>query len=309
MSNAPILAETVALLEFLAAQEGTHLAEVPAPVARVVYNALAETFDVPADPTIRTTDFSGAGSQMRAYFPGEAKAGPVIVYMHGGGWVIGDLETHHALCTLIASVSGLRVVAVDYRLAPEYPFPAAHEDCLAAARYIASSPAELEAPVTGIAVAGDSAGGNLAFHVGAKLGREKVLGQLLIYPVGDCASPNEGSYQEFAEGYLLDRRMMDRFFADFLPDETHCLHPDVSPLRHPLPLGVPPAVILTAGLDPLRDQGRELAGRMAAQGAEVHFIEAEGLIHGFATMRKSLPTAERITRRALTIFTELICRT
>ena len=207
---------------------------------------------------------------------------------------------------MIASVSGLRVVAVDYRLAPENPFPAAHEDCLAATRFVAGSPAELGEPVTGIAVAGDSAGGNLAFYVGAKMGGEELLGQLLIYPAGDCTSPDEGAYKEFEDGFLLDRRLMDRFIRDYLPDERQAAHPDVSPLLHPFPPGVPPAVILTAGLDPLRDQGRDLAGHIAAQGVEVHYIEAEGLIHGMATMRKALPTADRHIRRATVIFAEMI---
>ena len=306
MSKLLILPETALVLEMLAASEGPHLGDVPADAAREVFGLMGAIFDAAPDPAIRTADFTGSGLALRAYFPGKAKAGPVIVFLHGGGWVIGNLETHDALCTLIAGVSGLRVVAVDYRLAPEHSFPAAHEDCLAAARFIASGPPELEAPVTGVAVAGDSAGGNLAFYVAAKMGKDKLLGQFLIYPVGDCTSPDSGSYAEFAEGYLLDRKMMDRFIADYLPDAAQRAHPDVSPSRHPLPSDIPPAVILTAGLDPLRDQGRDLAGQIAAQGAEVHLIEAQGLIHGMATMRKSFPTGERIIRRAVTIFAEMI---
>ncbi|AZI35762.1 putative esterase [Caenibius tardaugens NBRC 16725] len=302
-----VLAETAAVLEFLAAQEGPHLSELPATDMREVYRQLGDAFDSPAETGIRTVDFAGPDCALRAYFPGAAQPGPVIVYMHGGGWVIGDLETHHALCGLIARLSGLRVVAVDYRLAPEHPFPRAHEDCLAATAFVASNPTALEAPVTGIAVAGDSAGGNLAFFVSDRLGREKVLGQLLIYPVGDCTGPAEGSYRDFAEGYLLDRRLMDRFISDYLPDTAQTAQRDVSPLLHDLDTAnLPPAVIMTAGLDPLRDQGRELADRIIAGGVETHYIEAAGLIHGMATMRKAFPSGEQILRRAIAIFTDVI---
>lgn len=306
MSDAIVLPETQVVLDFLGAQEGPHLADLSAPDMREGYLAMGQAFDVASDPAVRTVDFTGAGMRLRAYFPGAATDGPVLVYFHGGGWVIGDLDTHDPLCRLIAAESGLRVVAVDYRLAPEHPFPAAHYDCLAAARYLASGPAELEAPVTGIAVAGDSAGGNLAFYVAGQLGRAGVLAQMLIYPVGDCTRASHGSYAEFAEGYILDRRLMDRFIGDYLPDGTQAGDAAVSPLLHPLPGNLPPAVVLTAGLDPLRDQGRELAAAMIAQGVETHFIEAAGLVHGMATMRQALPSGGAIIRRAVALFSAMI---
>lgn len=306
MTQPFVLPETATLLQTLASMEGPHLGDVPAADARAVYQVLGDMFDDPADPDVRITNFAEAGCDLRAYFPGKVEAGPVIVYLHGGGWVIGDLDTHHSLCSRIARLSGLRVVAVDYRLAPEHPYPAAHDDCLAAAQFVAAGPPELEAPVTGIAVAGDSAGGNLAFHVAAKLGAEAVLAQLLIYPVGDCTGPDEGSYKEFAEGYLLDRKLMDRFIVDYLPNSNDAANADVSPALHNLPASLPPAVVLTAGLDPLRDQGRALAGRLAMQGVEVHFVEAAGLIHGLATMRKAMPTGDAVVRRVTGLFTDLI---
>lgn len=306
MSAPFVLPETAAVLEFLAAQEAPHLATLPAPEMRAVYEQLGEAFDLPAETGVRTADFEGAGLPLRAYFPGPDEAGPAIVYMHGGGWVIGDLETHHALCSLIARISGLRVVAVDYRLAPELPFPAAHEDCLAATEFVLGSPGELGAPVTGVAVAGDSAGGNLAFHVASRLGAGRLLGQFLIYPAGDCSGPAEGSYKTFEEGFLLDRRLMDRFIGDYLPSDEEKRHPDASPLLHPFPNDLPPAVIVTAGLDPLLDQGRDLAAHMAAQGIEMHYIEGRGLIHGMATMRKALPTGDRIIRRTIAMFAEMV---
>ena len=306
MSDPVILPETQVVLDFLAAQDGPHMADLPAPAMREGYLGLGQAFDLAPDPAVRTVDFAGARVRLRAYFPGPAISGPVIVYFHAGGWVIGDLDTHDPLCRLIAAASGLRVVAVDYRLAPEHPFPAAHEDCLAAARLIASGPPELEAAVTGIAVAGDSAGGNLAHYVAGQLGHAGVLAQMLIYPVGDCTRGDTGSYGEFAEGYLLDRRLMDRFVGDYLPGGDHAADPAVSPLLHPVPADMPPAVVVTAGLDPLRDQGRELAARMIAQGVETHYTEAAGLIHGMATMRQALPSGDAIIRRAVARFSAMV---
>ena len=299
MAGVFILPETAALLAGLAAGGGAHLADMSAADMRATYGQLGALFDVAADPAVRWTDFAAAGCRLRAYFPAPATAGPVILYMHGGGWVIGDLETHHPLCSLVAAVTGLRVVAVDYRLAPEHVFPAAHDDCLAAARAVAAGPAELEAPVTGLAVAGDSAGGNLALHVAQAMGRGTVRAQLLIYPLVDCTSPADGSYRDFAEGYVLDRRLMDRFIADYLPAADAIGGSAASPVLHPLAADLPPTVILTAGLDPLRDQGRDLAGAVAAAGVETHFLEAAGLIHGLATMRGALPSGAIWLWRAL----------
>ncbi|MES2492976.1 MAG: alpha/beta hydrolase [Pseudomonadota bacterium] len=301
-----VLPETAAVLELIAAAEGPHLAEMTAPEMRAVYRQMGEVFDVPAEADVRTVDFDHQGIALRVYHPSPAVAGPVIVYFHGGGWVIGDLETHDPLCSAIALISGLRVVAVDYRLAPEHTWPAAHDDCLVAVQFVMSNPAQLEAPVTGVAVAGDSAGGNLACYVAAELGQGQIVGQLLIYPAADCTAPEGGSYHEFAEGFVLDRRLMDRFIGDYLPAEADRGLAPLSPLLHPVNSDMPRAVIVTAGLDPLRDQGRDLAAQIAAVGQEVHFLEGPGLIHGLATMRKVFPSGDRLIRRAVTIFAEMI---
>ena len=304
MTETFVLPETAAVLAGLAAQEGPHLADMSATDMRATYLQLGALFDAAPEAGVRTKDLVGGGCRLRAYFPGPAKAGPVILFMHGGGWVIGDLDTHHPLCTLIAHVTGMRVVAVDYRLAPEHPFPAAHDDCLAAARFVAAGPAELEAPVTGVALAGDSAGGNLAVHVAHAMGPGGALAQLLIYPLGDSTAPEHGSYKEFAEGYLLDRKLMDRFIADYLPHAADAAGLAASPALHSLPAWLPATVIITAGLDPLRDQGRALAAAIAQSGVEMHFLEAKGLIHGLATMRAALPTADRIMRRAISLLAD-----
>lgn len=306
MTQPFVLPEVSSLLASLAEQGGPHLADMSAADMRATYLQLGTAFDAPTEPGVRWTDLNGAGCPLRAYFPGEAKAGPVILFMHGGGWVIGDLESHHPLCTTIAAITGLRVVAVDYRLAPEHVFPAAHDDSLAAARFVVSSPPELEAPVTGIAVAGDSAGANLALYVSTQMGPGKVLAQFLIYPVGDCTEPDGGSYNDFKEGYILDRKLMGRFIADYLPDSASVGGPVASPALHPTPADLPATLVLTAGLDPLRDQGRAIVGAIAQTGVEVHLIEAQGLIHGLATMRAAFPTADVVMRRAISVFAEIM---
>lgn len=302
-----VLPETAAVLSGLAAQEGPHLADMSATDMRATYLQLGAIFDTPLEAGVRTRDFTNAGCKLRAYFPGEAEAGPVILYMHGGGWVIGDLDTHGPICAVIAAVTGLRVVSVDYRLAPEHRFPAAHDDCLATAHFVTGGPAELEAPVTGLAVAGDSAGGTLALYVAHEMG-SGVCAQLLIYPLVDCTSPADGSYKEFAEGYILDRKLMDRFITDYVPNAAQTGDIALSPVLHPLAADLAPAVIITAGLDPLRDQGRDLAASFSKLGIETHLIEAKGLIHGMATMRAAFPTADRIIRRAASIFAQAISR-
>lgn len=306
MTKPFVLPETAAVLAGLAEQEGPHLADMSAADMRATYLQLGALFDVPMEVDVRTRDFAHQGCRLRAYFPAKAEAGPVILYMHGGGWVIGDLDTHDPVCSLIAAVTGLRVVAVDYRLAPEHPFPAAHDDCMAAAQFVSSSPPELEAPVAGLAVAGDSAGGNLALYVASEMKPGAVLAQLLIYPLVDCTSPKTGSYRDLAEGYILDRKLMDRFIHDYLPRDGDAAGKAASPLLHPLPADLPATLIVTASLDPLRDQGRTLAGSIAAMGVETHLIEAKGLIHGMATMRASFPTADRIIRRAAALFGEML---
>ena len=306
MAEPFILPETAAVLAGLAEQGGPHLADMSAADMRATYLSLGALLDAPAHADVRVSDFVASGCRLRAYFPAAVVAGPVILYMHGGGWVIGDLDTHDPICTLIVALTGLRVVAVDYSLAPEHPFPAAHDDCLAAARFVAGSPPELEAPVTGLAVAGDSAGGNLALHVTRGMDAGGVLAQLLIYPLVDCTSPEHGSYRDFAEGYILDRKLMDRFIADYLPGADAAAGIAASPGLHPLSADTPPTVIVTAGLDPLRDQGRALAAGLAALGIETHLIEAKGLIHGMATMRAVFPTADHILRRAINLFATTI---
>jgi acetyl esterase len=211
---------------------------------------------------------------------------PLIVYLHGGGWTIGDLDTQDSSCRFLAAHSGAAVLSVDYRLAPEHPFPAAVEDALAAFGWAAGAAAELDADPARIAVAGDSAGGNLAAAV-SLLARDgdgpRPALQALIYPVTDAAG-RQRSRDLFAAGFLLTKADMDWFERHYLPEPPMREDPRVSVLRAADLSGLPPAYVATAGFDPLRDEGEAYAERMRAAGVSVALRRHPGLIHGFANM-------------------------
>jgi len=229
---------------------------------------------------------------LRLYDAHETReAGPCVVFIHGGGFVIGDLDVYHAVCTEIARQLDLPVVSVDYRLAPEHPFPAAPDDCEAAARWIATSPAELGRQVTGLVIIGDSAGGNLTIVTTNQLTAEPaavpVLVQAPIYPVADEVGKH-GSFRSFGEGFLLTAASMAWFTEQYAGDPTDPRHtPMVGDCSN-----TPPTVICTAGLDPLRDSGRNYAAHLIQQGTEVTYLEFPGIIHGFITLRKALPSGQ-----------------
>lgn len=284
--------DTAQILELINSTPGPKLYELPPADARAMYLEMGRQLDLPPDTLHAITDLEieGAGQKIgaRLYTPVAGAEGPVLVYFHGGGWVIGDLESHHGFCVAIARQLQLRVLAVDYRLAPEHRFPAAHDDCLAVAKWAATSPVELGAPVAGIALAGDSAGGNLAIATSMALsGAAKPLAQLLLYPATDLAEQS-ASYHSCGEGYLLDRPLMEWFCNAYAPDAAQRADPRLSSLRADDLSGTPPTVMLTCGLDPLRDEGRAFAARLITAGVEVHFSEAEGQIHGIATLRGAI---------------------
>ncbi len=216
--------------------------------------------------------------------------GPAMVFFHGGGFVIGDLDTHASLCAEIARVLDLPVVSADYRLAPEHRWPAAPDDCEATARWVAESPAELDRRATSLVLCGDSAGGNLAIVAAMDL-RDRpaavpVIVHAPIYPVVALGA-DLPSYRQFAEGYLLSRASME-WFADAYDADLG--HQRATPLVSDLS-GMPPAVVITASLDPIRDQGRDYAAALAEAGVPVVFREAAGNIHGFASLRKAVPSS------------------
>ncbi len=257
--------------------------------AETVRGALAVRGPLPALPRIEELEIPGSGGPIRArlYAPDAEPGGTgLLVYFHGGGWVIGDLDTCEGLCRFLASESGAAVLAVDYRLAPEHRFPAAVEDAVAALAYAAERAGYLGADPDRIAVGGDSAGGNLA-AVAAQAARSgeapRPAFQLLIYPVCDL-SEKRPSYHLFREGFLLTEAEMDWFRAQYLRDPGAERDPRVSPLLAEDLSGLAPAYIATAGFDPLRDEGEEYARRLSAVGVPVALRRHEGLLHSYANL-------------------------
>src|SRR5580704_7205349 len=247
---------------------------------------------------VRDLKLQGAGGDLtvRLYTPSAAPNLPLIVYFHGGGFTICTLEMYDDLCRTLANVSGCAVASVDYRLAPETPFPGAAEDCYLALRSLATQAQALGLDPTRVAVAGDSAGANLA-TVTALLARERegpaLRYQALIYPCVDpaCAS---ASQREFASGYMLTRESMLWYWAQYLQSPTDAANPLAAPARADL-RGLPAATLITAEFDPLRDEGEDYANRLQAAGVPVLGRRYLGMIHGFVSM----PYLTSMANRAL----------
>jgi acetyl esterase len=258
--------------------------------------ASCHVFDAPTGElaVIRDLSIDGPGGalRLRLFDAREQRGpGPAMLFIHGGGWVIGDLDTHGPLCPEVSRRLDLPVLAVDYRLAPEHPFPAGVEDSIAAARWLASSPEELEREITGLIVAGDSAGGNIAIVAAMSLRDEPaavpVIGQWLIYPAADPAT-RYPSFEKFNRNHLLTKEGM-KWFEDCYAGRKDDWR--FSPMLRDQ-AGMPRTLVVTASLDPIRDQGRAYAATCAEAGVETVFVEAEGSIHGFLNLRKALPSAE-----------------
>jgi len=225
-----------------------------------------------------------------------------LVYFHGGGWVLGGIETHDRLCRVIADDAGCVVVSVGYRLAPEHKFPAAVMDARAAFRWVVDEAASLGVDDRRVAIGGDSAGGNLAAvtTIAAMSGQCPLPAyQLLIYPVTDLACDTK-SYKQFADGYFLTRSLMVWFRDHYLSGAGAITDPQASPLRAELRRPLPPALVVTAGFDPLLDEGFDYARKMRAVGTEVTYRCHEGLIHGFANMTGAIPAARAALAEATT---------
>ena len=287
--------DVAGFLQFLNGTGGPEMRDMPLAEARDAYlkmKPLAEA-DAPSLAVIRDLTCPGPAGEipLRLYDARESREpGPLVMFYHGGGFVIGDLETHHSLCAQIAAELDLPLVAVDYRLAPECPFPAAPDDCEAATRWAAASPEALGRQVTGLVLTGDSAGGNLTIvttqALAARPADVPVLVQAPLYPATDeRAHP---SYEQFGEGHLLTRSGMDWFHECYAGESGNCR-------AFPI-LGehgnVPPTVVATASLDPIRDQGRAYAAELVQAGSDVTFLEMKGNIHGFLTLRKAIPSGQ-----------------
>jgi acetyl esterase len=218
---------------------------------------------------------------------------PVLVYFHGGGWVIGDLDTHDTLCRELANGAGCAVVSVDYRLGPEHRFPAATDDCIAATYWVARHAAELGVDAARLAVGGDSAGGNLAAVVSLAArdaGDLAVAFQLLIYPATDMRA-GAPSHTANGQGYLLTRDTIDYFRGHYIPDRAQDADWRASPLLHEDLRRLPPAFVLTAGYDPLRDEGLQYAAALTAAGGRASEVCFERQLHGFILMGRVIDEA------------------
>jgi acetyl esterase len=231
---------------------------------------------------------------IRIYTPQSSAPRPAMVYMHGGGWVVCDLNTHDVVCCGIARRSGATVIAVDYRLAPENKFPAAVVDSYAVLEWVSTNAGRLGIDRARISVGGDSAGGNLGAVLSIKSrdeGGPPIAFQALVYPVTDLSSFDTPSYREFAEGYHLTRSEMEWFRDCYLAGPEDGKNPLASPLLAPDLRGLPPALVITAECDPLRDEGEAYARRLQEAGVPVTCTRYPGMIHPFFSLPGAIPRA------------------
>lgn len=281
------------LLDGMAEQDAPPLHEMTPEEARATYLAMKDPLEAPIG---KVEDFSvpgpGGDISVRLYTPVAAGGGalPVLVYFHGGGWVIGDLETHDALCRTLANESGCKVLAVDYRMGPEDQCPAAVEDAYAAVQWVENNGAGVGIDVNSIGVGGDSAGGNLAAIV-CQLAQSRkgpaIRHQLLIYPVTDT-NTDTGSYQSFGVGFFLEKVTMEWFFDLYVGSAFDRSSPMIAPLKAASFAGLPSAYIVTAGHDVLRDEGAAYAAALKGAGVETAYVDYPGMIHGFFNLQAAL---------------------
>ena len=249
----------------------------------------------PAVAEVRALKSAG-GVPLRLYRPAGSESAallPVLVYFHGGGWTMGDLDTHDVLCRQLCNGAGVAVVSVDYRMGPEHRFPAAVDDCVEATRWVRAQAAALAIDPRRVAVGGDSAGGNLAAVVSLVLrdaGDAALAFQLLIYPATDmrCTAP---SHSRNGQGYVLTADTVAYFRGHYMPDPTQWPEWRASPLLAADHSRLPPALVLTAGYDPLVDEGRAYADKLSAAGTPCQYVCFERQIHGFVPMSRLIDEA------------------
>ena len=297
MSKHEIRPDVAAFLEFTNNQPGPMMHELSAAQAREMMRAMSHVADAEtgALSVIRDIEIPGpAGVIPARIFDAreQRSAGPVMVFYHGGGFVVGDLDTYAPFCAEAARQMDMPVISIDYRMGPEHPFPAAPQDCEAATRWIAGSPDELGYDVNGIVTCGDSAGGNLAIVTTMALrdtaAATPVLAQFPIYPV-TAGHSDWPSMHAFAEGFLLTAESMAWFNEAYAPDMQDWR---AAPLEHDQS-AMPPSLVTTASLDPLRDQGKAYYDRLKADGVQAEYYCAEGTIHGYLQIRKIAPSGQQ----------------
>lgn len=297
--------DVAAFLAFLNAQEGPPMNELAPEASREMMRVMGQIADVPRGEIAKVEDRTIAAPAgalpIRIYDNRpDREAGPVMLFFHGGGWVIGDLDTHDPFCAEAARQLDMPVIAVDYRLAPEHPFPAAPEDCEAATRWVADN-----IPCTGLVLSGDSAGGNLSIATALTL-RDKPAAKpvVAIFPIYPAVTTHNDwqSFRDFGEGHLLTSDAMTWFSDHYAADAKDYR---ASPIDFPAE-GMPPTLLITAGLDPLRDQGRAYAGKLIAAGVPTIYREAKGNIHGFICLAQGIPSSADDIKGALTILKAMV---
>jgi acetyl esterase len=235
---------------------------------------------------------------VRVYTPEGEGPFPAVLFYHGGGWVQGSVDTHDSLCRVIAKKSGAVVVSVEYRLAPEHTYPAAVNDAYAALLWVAKNGPSINVDPDKLAVAGDSAGGNLAAAV-SLMARDRegpdIDSQVLIYPGLDAVHLDRESYRNFGRGYMLDKAAVKRFISLYLPDEKDRRERYASPLLADSHKDLPPALVITAGFDVLRDEGEAYVEKLEKDGVDARLVRYDGMVHGFISADKLLPQAREAT--------------
>ena len=297
-----------AVLDLIAAAGRAPLHTLSAPEARAQYRAARKALQPPPEDVAAVRDLTAPGPHgpipvrlYRARGTSDAEQLPVLVYFHGGGFTIGDLDTHDGVCRTLANEARCAVVSADYRLGPEHKFPCAVDDCFAATRWVAQEAAALGVDARRIAVGGDSAGGNLATVV-ALLARDAggppLVAQVLIYPTTTLEHDTPSTAEFGPRGYIIALDTMHYFRNCYLSTPEERRDWRASPLLAPDVSHLPPAFILTAGCDPLRDEGQAYAERLRAAGVEVRYTCYEGQIHGFITMGRMIDAAGRALRES-----------
>lgn len=303
-ADAGLHPQVAAIRDRLRRDRVPHLSTLSIEQARAADRAAAAAGTGEAEPVaqIREIEIPGPAGQIpaRVYRPDGAGPLPVLVYFYGGGWSLGTLDTCDGVCRMIANAAGCVTVATGYRLAPEHKFPAAVEDCHAGARWVAEHAAELGADATRLAVGGDSSGGNLAAAVALRardLGGPAIAHQLLVYPNTDHQAGTP-SMRDFADEYFFNPASVRWYWGMYLAAPEDGANPLASPLRADDLSGLPPATVITAGYDPLRDEAELYASKLQAAGVPAEIIRYGAMMHGFFTMVGVLDTAREAVLEA-----------
>lgn len=286
-------------LDQMAAVPGPTMSEAGPVAAREIFVGLMQLVgpkDVPVGRTENLTVPGPAGPiPIRIYTPVAAGRDPMpaLIYYHGGGFVIGNIETHDGLCRIMANEGGFRVISVDYRLAPENKYPAAIDDAFATLTWVCANAAHIGVDANRIAVGGDSAGGALAAqvtHLAKAKGGLTLACQMLLFPVAQIGEMTK-SLHKFEAGYFLEKETLDWFYDSYLPSDADKSDPKISPLRAKDFSGLPPAYVMLGGYDPLHDEGAEYADKLKAAGVKVTVEDHDSMVHCFIYMQSFLPQA------------------